>query len=250
MNYWYYYDTDLNTGNFNMDFDLQLGRDFEEDKIPRLRFYRWQPYAISLGFNQDEKDLDIKKIEADGIDVVRRPTGGRAVFHSEELTYSVIFPRIDNNSSVVYSQISNAIVKGFHLYNKELEKVDLEKNQVDFNSFYKSHKSIPCFSSSARYEIKLGERKIVGSAQRAFTNYILQHGSILTGTFHKNLVNYLNLDVEVREQLRYDMDTKTISLGEILNEAIDFERLKLCIKKGFEEYFQIEFIDKLEKVNK
>lgn len=242
---WYFYDTDENTGSFNMDFDLTLCKEFDEDNIPRLRLYRWKPYSISLGFNQDDKNLLIDKLANDGIEVVKRPTGGRAVLHSEELTYSVVLPNKENNSSSVYSQISMAIVYGFHYYDDKLKQVELEKNQVDFSSFYKSHKSIPCFSSSARYEIKLGEKKIVGSAQRVFPNHILQHGSILTGVYHKNLVNYLSLSEDKIEQLKSDLNEKTISISEITNKAIDYSKLKNCLKKGFEEYFSISLNEKM-----
>ncbi len=70
--------------------------------IPTLRLFRWKPWAISLGYNQNAADLDAARCAREGIDVVRRPTGGRAILHAEELTYSVMIPagRKDHSSGV------------------------------------------------------------------------------------------------------------------------------------------------------
>ena len=80
-----------NTGKFNMDFDIALARKCAEDEA-YFRIYTWKPYCISLGANQNFDDINIMKAEEDNIHVVKRPTGGRAILHAEEITYSVVIP--------------------------------------------------------------------------------------------------------------------------------------------------------------
>ncbi|MEJ5305036.1 MAG: lipoate--protein ligase family protein [Ignavibacteria bacterium] len=243
MKEWYFVDTGKNTGTFNMDFDLKLVEKVKEERIPFLRFYQWQPFAISLGYHQKIESINSELCEKDSVDIVRRPTGGRAILHSDELTYSVTIPLDMFSPHEVYYKINFALLEGLHLYDEKLKSVELEKSQIDFKNFYKSSRSIPCFSSSARNEIKFQNKKLVGSAQRVINDITLQHGSILIGDYHKRIVDYLNLNDEERKILKSDLDEKTISLKEILNSEIDLEKLKYCLKKGFEKVFEVNLIE-------
>ncbi len=229
------------SGKFNMDFDVRLARECEEDEI-FLRLYEWKPYAISLGANQSEEDLDIEKVKADSIDVVKRPTGGRAILHSEELTYSFVSPNsIGLSASDLYNAISNALIEGLKIFNPLFKKLEMEKLQPNFAEIIKQPSGIVCFNSSARHEVKFEGRKLIGSAQRKFQNTILQHGSILVGRFHRNLVRYLKLSEDVKNSLAEEMSRKTIELQTILHEEVDFSLLRKAIIKGFEKYFNVEF---------
>ena len=240
---WIFIDTGENPGQFNMDFDLKLCTLVSTTKKPILRFYKWKPYAISLGYHQKLDSINTDLAKQNNIDIVIRPTGGRSILHSEELTYSVVFPLEAVSPHNLYQLISDSIVKGLHLYDRKLRKINLEKSQIDFKEFYKSSRSIPCFSSTAKNEIKFQNKKLVGSAQRVLASSILQHGSILCGNYHKNLVHYLKLSNEEKQLLKKDLDEKTISLFEILNEEIDYSKLKKCIRRGFESTFGAEFLE-------
>jgi lipoate-protein ligase A len=88
---WYFINTGANTGKYNMDFDLHLADKCRPGET-FLRLYRWNPYCISLGANQDILSVNADKAAADNIDIVIRPTGGRAILHAEEITYSVVIP--------------------------------------------------------------------------------------------------------------------------------------------------------------
>ena len=88
---WKFLDSGVNSGKFNMDFDVFLAENFEKNTAI-LRLYRWNPYCISLGANQSFDEIDLNKTQHHQIDLVKRPTGGRAILHSQELTYSVIYP--------------------------------------------------------------------------------------------------------------------------------------------------------------
>lgn len=238
---WRLIDSGFSTGASNMETDLQLARECHDDQAV-LRFYGWQPYCISLGANQSLSEIDMEKAAADGIDVVRRPTGGRAVLHAEELTYSVIMPaHCGYSSAQIYSGISLALVRGLKIYDSRLERVELETLQPDFPGLLKTPEGTACFVSSAKSEVKYEGRKLIGSAQRKLNNSILQHGSLLCGSFHKKITGYLMQSEQQKAILSRHLDEKTIDLGEILDEKTDYPRLRESVAAGFEQEWKINF---------
>jgi len=241
---WRYIDTGFNSGKFNMDYDMELVRNFSDSSI--LRFYQWEPYCISLGANQDFNSVDQEKINADGFDIVKRPTGGRAILHAEELTYSVVYP-ISNEKSPkqIYREINLALKNGLINYNSILGKIELEHTQPHFPSFYKDAKSALCFAVSAMNELNYEGKKVAGSAQRKIGNIILQHGSILCGSFHKKIIDYLNLPAEKVGEIKNEIEQTTTELETILNEKISYTKLSQALKTGFENHFNIKFEEEI-----
>ena len=238
---WRFIDTGFNTGKFNMDFDFELVNDFAFDS-PVLRVYRWKPYCISLGANQDFNSINKNKTASDGLDVVKRPTGGRAILHSEEVTYSVVYPVSDSNSpKLIYREINLALKNGLKHYDSLFENIELEHSQPHFPSFYKDKKSSLCFAVSAMNELNFKGKKLAGSAQRKIGNVILQHGSILCGSYHKKIVDYLNLPSDRLEEINIEIERTTTDMETILGEKINYERLSESIKKGFEDHFKVTF---------
>ena len=241
---WRFINTGFNPGNFNMDFDLQLVTNFSG--TPVLRFYRWRPFCISLGANQDYNSINTKKASTDGLNIVKRPTGGRAILHAEELTYSVIYPlSSDFTPKKIYREINLALCEGLINYNPLLNEVELEYNQPHFPSLYKENKSALCFAASAMNEINFKGKKVVGSAQRKIGDVVLQHGSILCGAFHKKIINYLNMSTDTKNELETELNETTTELETILGEEVNYEKLIYSIKKGFENHFKIEFRDEI-----
>ena len=237
---WHFIDSGFKTGRFNMDFDLELVKNFNSDS-PVLRVYRWEPYCISLGANQDFNSINQKKTELEGLDIVKRPTGGRAILHAEELTYSVVYPVSKNLSpKQIYQEINLALKNGLIYYDSMFEKIKLEHTQPHFPSFYKDEKSTLCFAVSAMNELNFNGKKLVGSAQRKIGSVILQHGSILCGSFHKRIVDYINLPEVKIEEIKNEMEETTIELETILNKKIDYQKLTHSIKKGFENHFNVK----------
>ncbi len=212
-------------GKYNMDFDFQRTLLCEDGKaLPMLRFYGWSPWAVSLGANQKESDFHQDKLKDYGFDLVRRPTGGRAVLHANELTYSFVCPLSDNlKPQNVYREIHYFLVKGLKLLGAE--NLEFEKSQTNFNEFYRRETvSISCFASSARYEIEWKGKKIVGSAQRVYGNTLLQHGSILLGPGYELIAEVANLKDEfAKEILRNHIKSHSISIEEIVGRKIPFE---------------------------
>lgn len=238
---WILSDTGFNTGKFNMEYDIDLARNCNEGEAV-LRFYGWRPYAVSLGANQKYEDIDLQMTTADCIDVVKRPTGGRAILHSDEITYSVIMPANAGYSATeIYRKISLALVAGLRKYDIRLSDVELESVQPDFAKLLKEPSGIACFASTARSEVKFRGKKLIGSAQRKMNNAILQHGSLLCGPHHLNIIKYLNLPQSWIESIREDLYCRTTDIYSILNEPVDYIRLTGCLIDGFESEWGIKF---------
>jgi lipoate-protein ligase A len=240
---WYFLDTGYNTGKYNMDFDLTLANGSKEDEV-YFRLYRWKPYCISLGANQNFGSVDLKKAGQNNIDVVKRPTGGRAILHAEELTYSVVYPLRGNLSlRDLYRDVNKALKIGLVFYNERLSGVELSTEQADLRNFYKESLSEICFAVSTKSEINFEGKKLVGSAQRKFGKRILQHGSILCGAYHRKIVQYLNLSGSDFIDAEIELPNKTTELEEILCNEVDYDNLTDCLAKGFEKFFNVNFLN-------
>lgn len=221
-------DYSVNTGSFNMDFDENILETCIEkkEKSPVLRLYGWSPACVSLGRNQKIDSVDQNLCNELGIDIVRRKTGGRALLHDKELTYSFVCPVdfLDCGESIIksYKEISNALIVGL----KELNiNVSFPENKkVNSTPDY-------CMSLSTGADLSYNGKKIIGSAQVRKNNYILQHGSILID-LNKELIKKL-----FHEEIK---STEITFLKEI-DSNIDLSILINSIKVGFEKQFNQKF---------
>jgi len=243
MRRWKFLDTNFSDCHTNMAIDEAMARYANEKRsnsCATLRTYHWLPYAISLGYHQSIEEIDLDRCRQDGVDVVIRPTGGRAILHAEELTYAVVIPShskfFDESIVNVYGILSRAIVSGL----KEL-KVGVEFEQVSSTSedFSKGKHSMLCFASSIQHEIGWHGRKLVGSAQRRIGDAILQHGSILIGPEHLKLAHYLSNSDESREATMRYLQRKTIHLNELTNGRINYSDVQTALCRGFERQLGI-----------
>jgi lipoate-protein ligase A len=183
MNTWRYLDTGPASGADNMAMDEKLlAEAVKGSAVPILRFYTWAPPAVSLGrFQEVASSVNLAACRKHGIDIVRRITGGRAVLHRHELTYSVISP-IDNDlfpNDVLgtYKVLASGLLAGFVRLGVPAEMVS--RSGIFAGMVKRDPKEPACFSSPSWYEILVHGRKIVGSAQRRLAGAFLQHGSIL-----------------------------------------------------------------------
>lgn len=211
---------------------------------PILRFFCWKPAAISLGYNQPPDIVDLRRCRDKGIDVVRRPTGGRAILHHEELTYSVIIPAnhslFKRSISEIYLAVNRCLRKGLEVLGI---KSSLSPGINRSSRIRRERISSLCFSSFARYEVRINGRKLIGSAQRKFLQSLLQHGSILMGEAHINIPDYLNLPTAEKSRLKEILKVRTVTLREIKGGEVDITELMEALKKGFMEEFGMEFIN-------
>jgi lipoate-protein ligase A len=234
----YFLDSGVQCGAVNMQVDQSLAESFEAMGFSEgtivLRLYQWLPPAISIGYHQRETEFDRERLNADKIDLCRRPTGGRAVFHIEDLTYSVVM-RATKSNAEHYADIHHALKIALQQLGLQAQ---FQKQQADFRSRYEKPESLSCFTASARYELEVNGKKIVGSAQRRFSTTLLQHGSLMLSAKHKQLVKYLKLSETAKAQLQRDLDEKTTSVEEVLGNAPDVVALKRAVLWGFEQVFQ------------
>lgn len=256
---WFLWPYHQYSGRDNMAIDLFLAKNISAylDK-PIIRFYGWNPEAISLGFSQGLDDINMEKVIADGIDIVRRPTGGRAIFHSRELTYSIVYPNKDMKREELYYKVNLWFHKLLNSYNVESS---LQPEQPDFREYYRKENSSACFTAAARYELKVDKRKILGSAQRIFSQAILQHGSFMLGSEHLNLVNYLKMSQSGKDSYSATFKAGSTHLSKYLDKKndvtditddfcrileleginlVDFKEIESVINKAEKYYSEIE----------
>lgn len=234
-------DSGAKRGHFQMWLDETLAMNFDAfartfgERAALLRFYAWQPFCISLGHHQSEAMLNCALLAQDGIDLVRRPTGGRAVFHAEELTYALV-ARTDESNAACYAQISLALRAGLAALGIE---ASFQRQQPDFRARYAQAESLPCFTASARDELEAQGKKIIGSAQRRYGKTLLQHGSILLSPKHREMTRYLSTTDEVKARIAKDLHEKTTSASELLGRSVSYHEATAAFRAGFERAWQL-----------
>lgn len=185
-------------GDFNMACDYALSRMCRPGGGAILRLYTWEKPAVSLGFHQKSEDVDLAKCAADGIEVVRRPTGGRAILHWGEITYCFIFP-VSNDSGKqmlkdVYARVHRGLAAALQRSGAAVGFASAGRKPQPHNPL--------CFASAAGTELELEGKKVAGSAQRLLETSILQHGSILLTDHHLQMPEYLLMEESKREALK------------------------------------------------
>ena len=172
---WRFLDTLPAPGAWNMAVDVALMESVRAGSPPILRFYRWSPPCLSLGRNQPAQGrYDTAALRERGWEAVRRPTGGRAVLHDRELTYSaVVWENRLGGPRATYSAINEALVAG-------LQRLGVRAELQPRGSVRAPVPSLdPCFGEPVEGEVVAGGRKLVGSAQMRERGILLQHGSLL-----------------------------------------------------------------------
>ena len=242
-------DTDSNHGKFNMAADYYIARHWLDK--PTFRVYRWDPYCVSLGYHQELNEINAELCKARGFDIVRRETGGRAVFHSEELTYSMVIPKGSNfySDSIleVYNKISTVLVNA--LKASGIKEADLKKGKApDFKELYKEKLSSVCFSSTSTYEVVIGDKKLVGSAQKRLKESVLQHGSIIVGEKHLELIDLLNIEDRLKTRFKEITKSKTATISEII-EINDNNTFYNTLKNELKNSLSAEFGETVEEIS-
>jgi lipoate-protein ligase A len=205
-----------------MAIDYYLSSISHEQQIPIIRFYGWEPYCLSIGYHQKTDLVDFSKLKQKGYGFVRRPTGGRAIFHAEELTYSIQIPKDLLHHQQLYLFIHEIFT---HTLQDLGFVVDLKCDKETFPKLTHQAEDFPCFTKSAWSEVQYRGKKVIGSAQKIYKKSILQHGSLLIGKLHANLPHYLTIDDENRLALSSEIYDKTICLNEINSFLVTIDLL-------------------------
>jgi lipoate-protein ligase A len=204
---------------YNMAVDEAILTAVSEGKAPpTVRFYGWNPPTLSIGYFQKAAEVDMSSLEREGIGFVRRPTGGRAVLHDKELTYSMIvpeqYPGIPRNVTEAYRVLSEGLVFGFRGLGLDAKMVQLASEED--KTKYATMGSAACFDSPSWYELVVEGRKIAGSAQVRQKGVVLQHGSILLDLDIDQLFRMLAFsNYRVRDRLRASFTDKAIAINDL-----------------------------------
>ena len=238
MPIWNYIDSGPNLGVYNMAVDEELlARAQAGESRAVLRFYGWHPPTVSLGrFQKSETAVNTEACKRLGFDIVRRITGGRAVLHDKELTYSIIArtddPLFPGTVLGTYKVIASGLLAG--LRNLGLPAEIVSRGGRYAERVDKNAKDAACFSSPSWYEILVNGRKIIGSAQRRVSGAFLQHGSIL-------------MDYDSQQEAAVIPggcagDVVTCIMRE-LGREVPLDEMKQAFLQGFKEALDIEFIN-------
>ena len=219
MTTWRLLDSGAMSPSLNMAIDQAiLGLHANGKSPPTLRFYQWTPPAVSLGYCQKNHNLDMAACRRLGIEVVRRPSGGRAVLHLGDLTYAVIAGTADGIPSAVtaaYRLICDGLLQGFRLLGIDavMGRGVIKPPQMDI-----------CFLRGTLGSIVYQERKFVGSAQTWHASSMLQHGSIILAPQIEMLVSLWAGSADSPEALRTRLEERITSLQEILGRLPEVDR--------------------------
>lgn len=188
---------------------------------PTVRFYYWDPSAITIGYFQSlEEEVDLLMCKKHGVDYVRRITGGGSVFHEHELTYSIVISEdhkeIPKNIMDSYGRICGAIIKG--LDNFGIKSVYYPINDILCNG-----------------------KKISGNAQTRKHSTVLQHGTVLLDVDVEKMFSLLRVsDEKMIDKLVSDVKQRVTSVKHVLSRSVSFNEIIDDMKKGFEEEFNVD----------
>lgn len=233
---WQYIDSGPNIGAYNMAVDEELlARAQAGETVPVLRFYTWDPPAVSIGRFQNMKAaVNAEACKRRGFDIVRRITGGRAVLHNQELTYSIIAraddPLFPSTVLGTYKVIATGLLAG--LKNLGLAAEMVSRGGRHAALVEKKPKEQACFSSPSWYEILVNNKKIAGSAQRRMRGAFLQHGSIL--------IDY-DPALEAEVICGGGSEGRVTSIRQELGRSITEDEVKRAMLSGFSETMGAEF---------
>jgi len=226
-------------GAWNMAVDEAIAaRAGRGDVLPTLRFYSWQPACVSLGRHQPLADIDLIRCAALGYDVVRRPTGGRAILHTDELTYSVAGPQTDPvlAGAVLdsYLRLSQGLLAG-------LEQLGLRVAKAPPSNRAAADAGPVCFEVPSAYEIIASGKKLVGSAQSRRQGWVLQHGTLpLVGDVAR-LVDVVVFPSEAeRTSQRQMLAERAATVEAALGRAVSFDEAAAALAAGFTAALGIE----------
>ena len=230
-------------GAWNMALDEAiLERIGRGEALPTLRLYAWEPACLSLGHAQPFADVDTARLRERGWEVVRRATGGRAILHTDELTYSVIGsaeePLLTSGVLESYNRIAQALLLAVKELGLPVEMKEGKTNDP-------TTPNPVCFEVPSTYEITVSGKKLIGSAQARKKEGVLQHGSLpLTG----DLSRICQVLVFENETARQDAATRLLArattVESALGRAVSWEtaaqafiqafesQLGLCFEKG------------------
>lgn len=241
-NTWRLLITPARQGTWNMAVDeAVLEAIANGDSLPTLRLYAWEPPCLSLGYAQHFSDVDLPRLLERGWEVVRRPTGGRAVLHTDELTYSVIAPPEDpivaGSLLESYNRIAAALVHAVQSLG-----LAVEIKEVIPGAHGHIHGAV-CFEVPSAYEITVGGKKLIGSAQTRRREGVIQHGSLpLTGDLRRITQALSFPDEAARERAAERLVQRAVTVESALGRPVAWETAAQAFVLGFETVLGLRLV--------
>lgn len=212
-----------------------------EEVLPTLRLYRWSPPCLSLGYAQPAADVDIEELAHQGWDVVRRPTGGRAILHTDELTYAVIAPpgesRLAGSVLESYQRLAQALLYALRLLGLPAQANDEypQDNPAPFNRPV-------CFERPSNYEITAAGKKLMGSAQARRREGVLQHGSLPLSGDLTRITRALRFENEAaRQKAAARLLERAATVETVLARPVSWDEAAAAFEEGFKTELNITF---------
>lgn len=207
---------------------------------PTLRLYAWQPPCLSLGHAQPWSDVDWKRLTAAGWDIVRRPTGGRAILHTDELTYAVIGPqeepRLKGGVLESYRRLSQALLEALNLLSLQAQAKPITASDENGEA-----KGPVCFEVPSNYEITVNGKKLLGSAQARKQGGILQHGTLPLWGDLTRITQALHYESESqRERSAARLQERATTVEEILGHRPTWEAATRAFISAFKQELALE----------
>jgi lipoate-protein ligase A len=227
-------------GSWNMAVDEAILEHLERgESLPTLRLYAWDPPCLSLGHSQPFADVDRVRLAARGWEVVRRATGGRAILHTDELTYSVTGkaedPILTGGVLESYSRIAQALFLALKSLGLPVEVKEGKSNDP----------AVPnpvCFEVPSTYEITVGGKKLIGSAQARKKEGVLQHGSLpLTGDLTRICQALVFENEAIRESAAQRLLARATTVESVLGETLSWDTASQAFIHAFESQLGLCF---------
>ena len=234
---------------WNMALDEAILTAHSEGKVPStLRFYGWNPPTLSIGyFQKAEAEVNLAKLQQKGFGFVRRATGGRAVLHDRELTYSMVvsedYPGLPSGVTEAYRVLSKGLQIGFRRLGLDAQMVQLRTENE--KQEYASQGSAACFDSPSWHELVVAGRKVAGSAQIRQKGVLLQHGSILLELDSVQLFSLLKFSSDLlKYKLEKTFNQKAIAINPLREaqgmSSVSLETVEEAFLQGIMEGLNIE----------
>lgn len=205
--------------------------------LPAVRLYRWRRPALSLGRFQPDADVDAGACAERGVEIVRRPTGGRALLHGGDLTYAAVFPAppgAAGSVDAVYRWVAAGMVTGLARLGVRVEV-----------AHHEGEASAACFASLRGSDLRAGGRKLVGSAQVRRDGVILQHGSVLLDRLSFDETDLLvGQPGQDRDAARAQLRAATVTLAE-LGAPADARTVASALVEGLAQTLDLDFTSRV-----
>ncbi len=241
---WRFMGGGLTEGAYNMAEDMACLQSCEQGfSPPTIKLYGWEKPTLTIGYSQQpNKLINIEKARQLDIPIIRRPTGGRVLLHSEELTYSLIAP---NDHPLLGGDLKTSMCIISKMLIDCLVKLGCSKEDIQFALPSKSRgQSGPaCFSLANHYELTCRGKKIIGSAQRRMKRAFLQHGSLILKfdrLFLNSLLSFENSQLAQENLMK--LSDSSISINEYFGKPISFHQAFKVFKKEFANFLRSELI--------